>query len=89
MDRRQFFGESVSGTIIRLVLVSIAVGIVFKALGVTPETVIQDLLRTAQRIYDLGFGLVGHAFNVFLLGAVVVIPIWFVARLLRRRGPPA
>ena len=32
MDRRQFFGESVAGTIIRLVLISIVVGIVFIAL---------------------------------------------------------
>ena len=29
MDRRQFFGESVTGTIVRLVLLSIVVGIVW------------------------------------------------------------
>jgi Domain of unknown function (DUF6460) len=84
MDRRQFFGESVTGTIVRLVLLSIVVGIVFKALGVTPETLIQDLVRILQRIYDLGFNLIGRAFSYFLLGAVVVIPIWFIVRLLSR-----
>ena len=88
MDRRQFFGESVAGTIVRLILLSIVVGIVFKALGVTPETLVQDLIRLVQRIYDLGFSLVGRAFGYFLLGAVVVIPVWFIVRLLSRPRDP-
>src|SRR5262245_53294479 len=36
MDRRQFFGDSVAGTLIRLVLLSVVVGVVFSALGITP-----------------------------------------------------
>ena len=43
MDRRQFFGDSVSGTIIRLVLISIVVGIVFSALGITPFNLVKRL----------------------------------------------
>jgi hypothetical protein len=88
MDRRQFFGESVSGTLIRLALLSIVVGIVFAALGITPETLVEDLIRLIRRIYDLGFSLIGRAFNYFLLGAVVVIPIWFVMRLFSRPRDP-
>ena len=36
MDRRQFFGDSVAGTLLRLVLLSVVVGIIFSVLGITP-----------------------------------------------------
>jgi len=52
------------------------------------ETLIQDLVRILQRIYDLGFNLIGRAFSYFLLGAVVVIPIWFIMRLLSAPRDP-
>jgi hypothetical protein len=88
MDRRQFFGESVAGTLVRLVLLSIVVGIVFRALNITPETLVDDLIRIVRNIYDLGFRFIGRAFDYFLLGAVVVIPVWFVVRLLSRPRDP-
>ena len=51
MDRRQFFGESVSGTIIRLVLLSIVVGIVFSALGINLFNIVE---RLQQRLFVEG-----------------------------------
>jgi hypothetical protein len=84
MDRRQFFGDSVSGTIIRLILLSIVVGIVFSALGITPFNIVERLQLLIRRIADLGFDAFHWAFNYFLLGAVVVVPIWFIMRLMKR-----
>jgi hypothetical protein len=84
MDRRQFFGDSVGGTVIRLVLLSIVVGIVFSALGITPFNIVERLQLLVRRIADLGFDAFHWAFNYFLLGAVVVVPIWFVVRLMKR-----
>ena len=88
MERSRFFGESVSGTIIRLVLLSIAVGVVFSAMGITPYNILERLQIMVRRIADLGFGTVEWAFTYFLLGAVVVIPIWLIVRLVAQaRGP--
>ena len=84
MDRRQFFGESVAGTIIRLVLLSIVVGIVFSALDISPFNIVERLQQLIRRITELGFDAFHWAFEYFLLGAVVVVPIWFVVRLLSR-----
>lgn len=90
MDRRQFFGDSVTGTIIRLVLLSIVVGIVFSALGITPFNIVERLELLIRRIADLGVDTIRWAFNYFLLGAIVVIPIWLVMRLMKRDpGPKA
>ena len=69
MDRRQFFGDSVAGAIIRLVLISIVVGIVFSALGITPFNLVERLEQIVRRITDLGFDAFRWAFNYFLLGA--------------------
>lgn len=88
MDRSRFFGDSVSGTVIRLVLLSIAVGVVFSALGITPANILERLQLLIRRIADLGFGTIEWAFTYFLLGAVVVIPVWLVVRLISQaRGP--
>ncbi len=88
MDRGQFFGESVGGTILRLVLLSVVVGIVLSALGITPFNIVQRLELLVHRIANLGLDTFRWAFNYFLLGAIVVVPIWFVVRLLKRDQRP-
>jgi hypothetical protein len=84
MDRGQFFGDSVAGTVIRLILLSIVVGIVFSALGITPFNIVERIELLIRRIADFGLDTFRWAFNYFLLGAVVVIPIWFIVRLIKR-----
>jgi hypothetical protein len=87
MDRRQFFGDSVVATLIRLVVLSIAVGVVFSVLGITPNTLVARLGGILRRLLDVGIDSFGWALNYFLLGAVVVFPIWFLVRLLSRKPP--
>ena len=89
MDRRQFFGDSVASTLIRLVLLSVVVGVVFAALGITPVNLIERLEHLTRNVMNLGLDAFNWAFKYFLLGAVIVFPIWFLVRLLgSRRSPP-
>lgn len=87
MDRRQFFGDSVTGTLVRLALLSIVVGVIFSALGIHPRNILYHLQMLISRIYDLGFGTIEWVITYFLLGAVVVFPIWFLVRVFSRRDP--
>jgi len=87
MDRQQFFGDSIARTLVRLVLLSIVVGIIFSVLGITPFNLIERIEQLVRRILDLGFDAFRSAFAYFLLGAVVVIPIWFIMRLLKVGRP--
>jgi hypothetical protein len=89
MDRRQLFGESVAGTIIRLVLLSIVVGIVFSALDINLFNIVERFQLLMRRIAEFGFDAIHWGFRYFLLGAVVVIPIWLIVRLAKRNNPPA
>jgi hypothetical protein len=82
MDREQLFGGNPLGVVLRLVVISIVVGIVMSALGINPQNLIHHLRVLIQRISSLGLGIFESALGYFLIGAVVVVPIWLVSRLL-------
>lgn len=78
----RIFGGSPAAVLLRLIIISIIVGIVLKALGVRP----QDLLRSFDEfVYNLRF-LGADALQWFLLGAMIVFPVWAVVRLLKVLG---
>jgi hypothetical protein len=89
MDRRQLFGDNVAGTIIRLVLLSIVVGIVFSALDINLFNIVERFQMLVRRIAEFGYDALHWAFRYFVLGAVVVIPVWLIMRLAKRNNPPA
>lgn len=86
MDRESLFGGNPLGVAVRLVLLSIVVGIVLHTLGITPENIVYRLQLLVRNLYDLGFGAFEWAFRYFLIGAVVVVPIWLIARLFGLMG---
>ena len=67
--------------LVRLVILSIVVGIVLSALNIQPFEIFQYLRLLGQRIYNLGFGAIQGAFGYLALGAAVVVPIWLLTRL--------
>jgi hypothetical protein len=81
MDSRTFFGGNPLGVFIRLALISIAVGIVLKALGIDLRNFFDRLNVLLRHLYDLGFGAIEWVFEYMVLGALVVVPIWFIARM--------
>ena len=81
MDRNTIFGGNPFGVVIRLALISIAVGIVMKALGIDLSNFFHRINELLRNIYDLGFGAVEWVIEYMLLGALVVIPIWLIARV--------
>ncbi len=75
------FSSSTIGTILRLIALSVVVGIVLSALNIRPENLLYHVRLLVDRLYALGFGTVEWAFRYFLLGAVIVVPIWGISRL--------
>ena len=80
----------------RLVLLSILVGVVLAAIGFDPWNIVTSIRRLFEWIYDLGFDAITGLWRYFLLGAVIVIPIWLISRmfgapraLIRRRQVPS
>jgi hypothetical protein len=81
MDRNTIFGGNPLGVILRLALISIVVGIVMKALGIDLGNFFQRINELLRNIYDLGFGAIEWVLEYMLLGALVVVPIWLIARI--------
>jgi len=77
------FGGSPLGVIVRLAIVSIIVGIILAALGLEPFDVFNGLRRLMERVYDMGFEAIEKGLGYFVTGALIVVPIWIVARLLQ------
>jgi Na+/H+-dicarboxylate symporter len=76
----RIFGGSPLGVIVRLILVSILVGVVLSALGLDPFDIVQSIERLIRSIWNMGFDAVRWVWRYFLLGAVLVIPIWIITR---------
>ena len=77
----RFLGGSPAAVAFRLILLSILVGVVLSAIGFDPWNILHSIRMLFQRLWDLGFDAVNWAWRYFLLGAVIVIPIWFLSRL--------
>lgn len=82
----RFFGGNPALVVLRLVILSLIVGVVLAALGFSPYDLLQNIRDLAQRIYDMGFAAVEKAFRYFLLGAVIVFPVWVVMRVFKMFG---
>jgi hypothetical protein len=78
-----FFGGSPLMVLVRLVLLSILVGVILSVLGFDPWNIIPSLQRFVLGIWEMGFDAVRWIWRYFLLGAIIVIPVWLVVRLIR------
>jgi Domain of unknown function (DUF6460) len=77
----RIFGGAPLTVLVRLVLMSILVGIIFSALGLDPFDLMRSIERLFYSIWNMGFDAVRWLWRYFLLGAIIVIPIWLIARI--------
>jgi len=79
----RFFGGPPLSVIFRLVLLSILIGVILKVMGLDPFNILRSIQDLIEYIWDMGFDAVRWLWRYFLLGAVLVVPIWLIMRLLR------
>lgn len=77
----RFFGGEPLAVIGRLILVSILVGVILAAIGLDPWNILESVRQLIERIWNMGFDAVRWLWRYFLLGAVIVVPIWLLVRL--------
>ena len=83
----RFFGGPPLSVLVRLVLLCVLVGIILHALGFDPGNIIESIRRMIEGVWNMGFDAVRWLWRYFLLGAIVVIPIWVIVRFLRTPRP--
>jgi hypothetical protein len=77
----RFLGGSPLAVAFRLILLSTLVGVMLAAIGFDPWNIVHSVRLLVERVWDLGFDAVNGLWRYFLLGAVIVIPIWLLSRL--------
>ncbi len=77
----RFFGGSPLSVIFRLVLLSILIGFVLHAFGFNPFNIIESIRSLIEALWNMGFDAIHWLWRYFLLGAIIVIPIWLVVRV--------
>ncbi|HEY1542454.1 MAG TPA: DUF6460 domain-containing protein [Xanthobacteraceae bacterium] len=83
----RFFGGPPLSVALRIVLLSVLVGVILSALGLDPRDIWHSVIDLILRIWNMGWDAVVWLWRYFLLGAVIVVPIWLLMRLTKTRGP--
>ena len=79
----RFLGGKPISVLFKLILLSVLIGVVLSALGLDPWNIVASVRQLIRNLWDMGFDAIRWLWQYFLLGAVVVIPIWLVLRFMR------
>ncbi|MEE2691307.1 MAG: DUF6460 domain-containing protein [Pseudomonadota bacterium] len=87
--KTRFLGRSLTRTLVSLAVASIVVGALLNFIGVTPGAFWSGFYRTVRGVISaLGDSIgevIGTLVTYLLIGAAIVLPIWFVSRLFSGR----
>lgn len=78
----RFMGGAPGQVVLRLVFLSFVVGIILAALNLNPIDLVHMAIEFVERLWNMGFHALGRLGGYLVAGAVVVIPIWILLRLL-------
>ncbi len=73
-------------TLVKIALASLVVGTVMAHFGITPEQVIGATGLSTGHLEDLARQGLAWVWPNVLLGAMVIVPVWFLVFLLRPPG---
>ncbi len=73
----------VGPTIIRLVIMSLLVGMMLKFFDVDPQNLLASIGRLFEKVIQIGANVFEWGLGYVILGAAVVIPIWLIMYLIR------
>jgi len=83
----RFLGGSPGAVLVRLLLMSLVVGALLVWLDIRPYEVFRAFERFFQRIWLMGFDAVRELATYIVAGALIVVPVWVVLRLMNmQRG---
>ena len=83
----RFLGGSPVAVAVRLAVISFIVGALLVMWGFEPADIVDGTVQLLRRFADFALNDFHQFGRVLLTGAIVVVPIWFIARLLGARRP--
>ena len=81
----QFLGDTPGRTLVKLIVISFIVGAVMSAFNWYPLDIVYAVRDFLVNLWNLGFAALGRFGDYLVLGAVIVIPVFLVLRVLSYR----
>lgn len=78
----RFFGGPPGWVLLRLAILCLVVGLVLSALGIHPFEIFYNFERLLRGLWEMGFGALEMVWRYFVIGAIIVVPIWLILRVL-------
>ena len=83
----RFLGGSPLAVLVKLLVVSLLVGVLLMWLNIRPLDVFRILSDLANRLWALGLDGVREFGTYIVAGGAIVVPLWLLSRVLSYRGP--
>jgi hypothetical protein len=80
-----FLGDTPGRLIVKLIIVSLIVGVAMSAFGLSPLDIFETIRNFVMRLWNMGFSAIGKFADYLLLGACVVVPAFIIIRLFSYR----
>jgi uncharacterized membrane protein len=80
-----FLGGSPGGVALKLAFASLIVGALMALLGLSPRAVVDGALRFIRSIWEMGIDSIHEVTGWLIAGAMIVVPLWLVMRLVNGR----
>ncbi len=80
-----FLGDTPIRVIIKLLILSVAVGFLMSIFGLYPDDILFAVRDFIIDLWNTGFKTLGRLGDYLLLGAVIVVPAFILIRLLSHR----
>ena len=71
---------------VKIAVASLIVGTVLAHVGITADQILKDMGVTPERLAELARQAFAWALPNVLLGALIIVPVWFVVFLFRPPG---
>lgn len=82
----RFLGDTPLRVAIRLLLLSFLVGLVLSGLNIRPWQIFAWLQHFFEQLYSMGFDVLRNGLDYLVVGALIVVPLFVLSRLLRIGG---
>lgn len=79
----RFFGGPPLWVLAKLVMLSVVIGVILAVLGLDAFAILRGLEELFYSLFDNLWDALETLLRWFLLGAVIVFPIWLIARLMK------
>ncbi|MFZ2099282.1 MAG: DUF6460 domain-containing protein [Oricola sp.] len=87
MQVNRLLGDTVGRTIVKLIVVSILVGMVMNVFNIYPLDLVYAFRDFVVNLWEKGWAALGRFGDWLILGGMVVIPVFILLRILNyRRG---